>query len=171
MVALVQRVKEASVDVGGETVGRIGPGLLVLLGVHADDTDEESAWLARKCANLRIFPDEDGRMDRSVADVNGEVLVVPQFTLYGDASKGNRPSFTDAAAPGPAERLYEHFVAELVAELDQPIPTGVFGAMMDVHLINDGPVTLWIEKSNEYLAPVPCRTFLLRLFSVCHSLR
>jgi len=149
MVALVQRVKEASVDVGGETVGRIGPGLLVLLGVHVDDTDEESAWLARKCANLRIFPDDDGRMDRSVADVNGEVLVVPQFTLYGDASKGNRPSFTDAAPPGPAERLYEHFVAELGAELSQPIPTGVFGAMMDVHLINDGPVTLWIEKSNE----------------------
>lgn len=149
MVALVQRVKEAAVDVDGKTVGQIGPGLLVLLGVHTDDTEEESTWLARKCADLRIFPDDEGRMDRSVADVNGEVLVVPQFTLYGDASKGNRPSFTDAAPPEPAEKLYEHFVAQLRTALDQPIPTGVFGAVMDVHLVNDGPVTLWVEKMHE----------------------
>lgn len=149
MVALVQRVKEAAVDVEDETVGAIGPGLLVLLGVHVDDTEEEGAWLARKCANLRIFPDEEGRMDRSVVDVDGDVLVVPQFTLYGDAAKGNRPSFSDAAPPGRAETLYEQFVDDLAGELGKEVPTGVFGAMMDVHLVNDGPVTLWVEKMNE----------------------
>lgn len=149
MVALVQRVKEAAVDVDGETVGAIGPGLLILLGVHTDDTEAEGVWLARKCANLRIFPDEEGRMDRSVTDIDGDVLVVPQFTLYGDASKGNRPSFTDAASPGPAEALYEQFVEALAGELNKDVPTGVFGAMMDVHLVNDGPVTLWVEKMNE----------------------
>ena len=148
MVALVQRVKEAAVDIDGETVGAIGAGLLVLLGVHQDDTEAQGTWLARKCANLRIFPDEDGRMDRSVRDVDGSVLVVPQFTLYGDATQGNRPSFTAAAPPGPAEAHYEHFVSALEAELDQPVPTGTFGAMMDVHLINDGPVTIWVETPN-----------------------
>ena len=149
MVALVQRVQEAAVDVDGETVGAIGPGLLILLGIHVDDTEAESAWLARKCANLRIFPDEDGRMDRSVADVGGEVLVVPQFTLYGDATAGNRPSFTEAAPPDRADRLYEHFVEQIGGELGRSIPTGVFGAMMDVHLVNDGPVTLWVEKTRD----------------------
>lgn len=146
MVALVQRVKEAAVEVEGETVGAIGAGLLVLLGVHADDTEAESTWVARKCARLRIFPDEDGRMDRSVLDVGGEMLVVPQFTLYGDATQGNRPSFTEAAPPDRAERLYAHFVDQVHTLLDRPVPTGVFGAMMDVHLINDGPVTLWVER-------------------------
>lgn len=146
MVALVQRVKEASVDVDDATVGTIGAGLLILLGVHTDDTEAESAWVARKCVNLRIFPDEEGRMDRSVDDVGGEVLVVPQFTLYGDATQGNRPSFTNAAPPDRAERLYEHFVDQVSDALNQPVPTGVFGAMMDVHLINDGPVTLWVER-------------------------
>lgn len=149
MVALVQRVKEAAVDVDGETVGAIGAGLLILLGVHTDDTEDEGAWLARKCAHLRIFPDEDGRMDRSVVDVGGEVLVVPQFTLYGDASKGNRPSFTAAAPPGPAKRLYERFVEQVGRELGGAIPTGVFGAEMDVRLVNDGPVTLWVEKMHD----------------------
>lgn len=149
MVALVQRVKEAAVRVDGETVGAIGPGLLLLLGVHTDDTEEEGAWLARKCAHLRIFPDADGRMDRSVIDVDGEVLVVPQFTLYGDASRGNRPSFTGAAPPDQAEALYDRFVDDLAEALGKDVPTGVFGAMMDVRLINDGPVTLWVEKVNE----------------------
>ncbi len=149
MVALVQRVKEAAVDVDGETVGAIGAGLLVLLGVHADDTEAEGAWLARKCANLRIFPDENGRMDRSVADVGGEILVVPQFTLYGDASRGNRPSFAEAAPPDRAERLYERFVEQVGRELGRPIPTGVFGAEMAVRLVNDGPVTLWVERMHE----------------------
>jgi D-tyrosyl-tRNA(Tyr) deacylase len=146
MVALVQRVKEAAVDVEGRTVGEIGAGLLILLGVHVDDTTTESEWVARKCVNLRIFPDDDGRMDRSVTDTGGEVLVVPQFTLYGDTTQGNRPSFTEAAAPDRAERLYEHFVEHVRTALGRPIPTGVFGAMMDVRLINDGPVTLWVER-------------------------
>lgn len=149
MVALVQRVHKASVDVDGETVGSIGSGLLILLGVHGDDTDAESTWLARKCAHLRVFPDADGRMDESLLDTGGAALVVPQFTLYGDATQGHRPSFTDAAPPGPAERLYDHFVDALSTELDAPVPTGVFGAMMDVHLVNDGPVTLWIERTPE----------------------
>jgi len=149
MVALIQRVKEASVTVEGETVGQINAGLLILLGVHESDTEAESTWLANKCANLRIFPDDDGRMDHSVTDVGGEVLVVPQFTLYGDATQGNRPSFTEAAPPGRAEPLYEHFVDQMRGKLDRPVPTGVFGAMMDVHLINDGPVTLWVERLPE----------------------
>ena len=146
MVALVQRVSEASVDVGGEAVGAVGRGVLILLGVHERDTEREVEWLARKCAGLRIFPDEEGRMNRSLVDVRGEALVVSQFTLYGDASRGNRPSFTASAAPDVAERLYEAFVQELGGYLAQPVQTGVFGAMMDVRLVNSGPVTLWVEK-------------------------
>lgn len=149
MVALVQRVSEASVEVDGELAGSIGPGLLVLLGVHEDDTEDESLWLARKCAHLRVFPDEDGRMDESLLDVDGEALVVPQFTLYGDATQGHRPSFTEAAPPDQAETLYQHFVDALGAELGQSVPTGEFGALMDVHLVNDGPVTLWVERRND----------------------
>lgn len=146
MVALIQRVKEASVTVDGETVGSIGNGLLILLGVHVDDTEQEGAWLARKCTNLRIFRDDEGMMNRSVQDVEGEVLVVSQFTLYGDVQKGNRPSFIASARPEKAEGLYEQFVAELSGHLGKAVPTGVFGAMMDVQLVNDGPVTLWIER-------------------------
>ena len=146
MIALVQRVSEASVEIDDETVGAIGDGLLVLLGVREDDTEAESEWCAAKCANLRIFPDADGKMDESLLDTGGDALVVPQFTLYGDTSKGNRPSFTEAAPPDQADRLYEHFVGELEGHLDRPVPTGEFGAMMDVHLTNDGPVTLWVER-------------------------
>ncbi len=147
MVALIQRVREASVEVEGEEVGAIGGGMLVLLGVHRADTEREAAWLARKCARLRIFPDAEGKMNRSLLDTGDEALVVPQFTLYGDASgSGARPSFTDAAPPGRAEPLYEQFVEHLSAQLNRPVPTGIFGAMMDVHLTNDGPVTLWVEK-------------------------
>ncbi len=149
MVALVQRVREASVVVDGETHGAIGAGLLILLGVHKDDTRAESAWLARKCANLRIFADDEGQMNHSVQDVEGEAMVISQFTLCGTVSSGNRPSFSDAAPPDPADALYEHFVRALSDRLDQDIPTGVFGAMMDVHLVNDGPVTLSIEKRND----------------------
>lgn len=149
MVALVQRVSEASVTVDDETVGEIGAGMLVLLGVHNDDTESESTWLAEKCARLRIFADDDGKMNLSVQEVGGDALVVPQFTLYGDASQGNRPSFTDAAPPGRAEDLYEHFVDALERELGQDVPTGVFGAMMDVSLVNDGPVTLWVERMHD----------------------
>lgn len=146
MVSLVQRVSAASVRVEGEVIGAIEAGLLILLGVHEDDTEDESEWCAAKCANLRIFPDDDGRMDESLLDVGGQALVVPQFTLYGDASKGNRPSFTEAAPPDQAEALYEHFVGELETHLSRTVPTGEFGALMDVELTNDGPVTLWVER-------------------------
>jgi D-tyrosyl-tRNA(Tyr) deacylase len=146
MVALVQRVSEASVEIDGETVGSIDDGLLILLGVHDDDTEAESEWCAAKCANLRVFPDADGKMDESLLDTGGDALVVPQFTLYGDVTRGNRPSFDEAAPPGQAERLYEHFVGALEDHTDRPVPTGEFGAMMDVRLTNDGPVTLWVER-------------------------
>jgi D-tyrosyl-tRNA(Tyr) deacylase len=146
MVALVQRVSEASVDIDGTTVSAIDDGLLILLGVHEDDTEAESDWCASKCAHLRVFPDSDGKMDESLLDTGGEALVVPQFTLYGDVTRGNRPSFDEAAPPDHAERLYEHFVDALEAELGRSVPTGEFGAMMDVHLTNDGPVTLWVEQ-------------------------
>ncbi len=149
MVALVQRVSEAAVDIDGETVGAIDQGLLILLGVHEDDTEAESAWCAEKCANLRVFPDADGKMDESLLDVNGDALVVPQFTLYGDTSTGNRPSFTEAAPPNQADRLYEHFVRKLEGHLEREVPTGQFGALMDVRLTNDGPVTLWVERRSD----------------------
>jgi D-tyrosyl-tRNA(Tyr) deacylase len=137
--ALVQRVSSASVTVGDERVSEIGPGLLVLLGVHRDDGEAEADWIVRKLLALRIFEDEDGRMNRSVADVGGELLCVSQFTLYGDARKGNRPGFTDAAAPEVAEPLYERVRAGLRAH------GGRFGAHMAVELVNDGPVTLLVE--------------------------
>jgi D-tyrosyl-tRNA(Tyr) deacylase len=146
MVALVQRVADAAVDVNGAPIAAIEDGLLIFLGVHEDDTEDESDWCASKCANLRVFPDADGKMDESLLDVGGEALVVPQFTLYGDTSRGHRPSFDAAAPPDRAERLYEHFVAALETRLGQDVPTGRFGAMMDVRLTNDGPVTLWVER-------------------------
>lgn len=146
MIALVQRVKRASVTVDGEVTGEIGPGMLILLGVHVDDSEEELAWLVRKCAALRIFPDEEGTMNRSLVDAAGEALVVSQFTLYGNVQKGNRPSYIASARPELAEPLYERFVAELSQAIGRPVPTGRFGAMMDVELVNDGPVTIWIER-------------------------
>jgi D-aminoacyl-tRNA deacylase len=146
MMALVQRVSEASVEVEGRSVGRIGRGLLILLGVHRNDTGEEAAWAARKCAALRIFPDEEGRMNHSITEIAGEALVVSQFTLYGDTAKGNRPSFTESAPPEQAERLYEAFVQMLGTQLGNTVQTGVFGAVMHVRLINDGPVTFIVEK-------------------------
>lgn len=149
MVALIQRVKRAHVEVDGETVGAIGPGLLVLLGVKTGDTEAEADWLVGKLSRLRIFPDSEGRMNRSVLDTGGEALVVSQFTLYGDTRKGNRPSFVAAAPPEEADRLYRYVTAQLAAVLGRPVSTGVFGAHMDVHLVNDGPVTLWIERNAE----------------------
>ena len=148
MVALIQRVREASVEVDNNVIGEIGRGMLILLGVHQDDTEEEMNWLARKCVNLRIFPDEEGRMDRSIQKAGGEMLVVPQFTLYGDTSKGNRPSFVEAAPPGPAEHLYEQFAETLDALTERPVQTGAFGASMNVHLVNEGPVTFWVERTS-----------------------
>ena len=139
MRALVQRVNEAAVIVDGEEVARIGRGLLILLGVSGDDGAEEADWIARKLERLRVFEDEEGRMNLSVRDVGGELLCVSQFTLLGDARKGNRPSFAAAAAPEAAEPLYERVREALGAE------GGVFGARMAVALVNDGPVTLLVE--------------------------
>ena len=146
MIALLQRVKNARVDVEEITIGQIDTGLLILLGVHKEDSPDELLWVVKKVANLRIFPDESGRMNRSLLDIQGDALVVSQFTLYGDTRKGNRPSFTDSAPPSLAEPLYERFIVELSTLLAKPVATGKFGAMMDVHLVNDGPVTLTVEK-------------------------
>ena len=139
MRALVQRVSRAAVEVNGQEVARIGPGLLVLLGVRAGDTPEQADRLAGKLERLRVFEDAEGKLNLSVRDVDGELLCVSQFTLYGDASKGNRPSFVDAAPPADAEPLYERVRAALGAE------GGAFGAHMRVSLVNDGPVTLLLE--------------------------
>ena len=139
MRALVQRVSEAAVSVGGEEVARIGPGLLVLLGVRRGDGPDEADRIARKLLALRVFEDDDGRMNRSVEESGGELLCVSQFTLYGDVRKGNRPSFVEAAPPDEAEPLYERVCAALGAG------GGVFGAHMDGALVNDGPVTLLVE--------------------------
>lgn len=144
MRAVVQRVREASVSVGGEVAASIGPGVLVLLGVASTDTTAEAEWLAGKVARLRIFENEAGRLDRSLLDTSGAALVVSQFTLIADTRKGNRPSFADAADPELAARLYEHFVAAL-EELDIGVSRGVFGARMDVMLTNDGPVTIVLD--------------------------
>jgi D-tyrosyl-tRNA(Tyr) deacylase len=139
MRALVQRVKEASVTVGGQRVAEIGPGMLVLLGVRRGDTQEQADRLARKLIRLRIFDDDQGRMNDDVEAAGGHVLVVSQFTLYGDTRKGNRPSYVDAAPPHEAEPLYEHVRAALNAQ------GGSFGAHMEVALVNDGPVTVLVE--------------------------
>ena len=146
MRVVLQRVSEASVRIGGETVGAIGPGLVVLAGFRDGDDGDTVAWMAEKLANLRIFADDRGRMNRSLLDSGGEALVVSQFTLYGDARKGRRPSFIKAARPEVAVPLYEAFVAALGRILPKPVQTGEFGAMMDVALVNDGPVTLVIER-------------------------
>ena len=146
MRVVLQRVSEASVRIGGETVGAIGPGLVVLAGFHDGDDRDTVAWMAEKVGNLRIFGDEEGRMNRSLLDTGGEALVVSQFTLYGDAHKGRRPSFIKAARPEIAVPLYEAFVEALGRLLPDPVQTGRFGAMMEVALVNDGPVTLLIER-------------------------
>jgi D-tyrosyl-tRNA(Tyr) deacylase len=151
--AVVQRVSRASVTVGGREVGAIGPGLVVLLGVRRGDTTAEAEWLADKVAGLRIFGGEGGTFDRGLADLpGGALLVVSQFTLYGDTRKGRRPNFGAAAPPHAAEALYEHFVAHLRAA-GWPVATGVFGAMMEVALVNDGPVTVLVEREAPAGAP------------------
>lgn len=146
MIALLQRVSKASVEIDGETSGAIGEGLLLFLGVEEGDTEREADGLAAKCVRLRIFPDEDGRMDRSVRDEGGEILVVSQFTLCADTDRGNRPSFTRAAPAERARSLYRTFLNRIEEKLGRPVPSGEFGAMMDVHLVNDGPVTFWVER-------------------------
>ncbi|TCI26581.1 D-tyrosyl-tRNA(Tyr) deacylase [Exiguobacterium sp. SH3S2] len=146
MRVLLQRVKEASVKVDEQTVGQIDAGYLLLVGVTHEDTEQEVNWLADKVAGLRVFEDADEKMNLSIQDVAGKVLSVSQFTLYGDTSKGRRPAFTQAAKPDIAERLYEQFNDRLRTH-GLVVETGKFGAMMDVGLVNDGPVTLMLEKN------------------------
>ncbi len=145
MRAVIQRVASASVTVDSEIVGSIDSGLLILLGVGQEDSRDDVIWMAAKLAGLRIFPDEAGKMNLSVKQIQGEVLVVSQFTLYGDCKKGKRPSFVQAAAPQKANTLYEDFVAELTGH-GLTVKTGIFQAKMDVALVNDGPVTLIIDS-------------------------
>ncbi|WP_027894133.1 D-aminoacyl-tRNA deacylase [Calidithermus chliarophilus] len=151
MRAVVQRVSEAKVVVEGQIVGQIGAGFLVLLGVRRGDTLEDAAYLARKIAGLRVFPDGQGKMNLGLAEAGGEVLAVSQFTLYADTRKGNRPGFSEAASPDEGKRLYERF-CDLLAEQGLHVETGVFQADMKVHLVNDGPVTILLDSS-ERLRP------------------
>jgi D-tyrosyl-tRNA(Tyr) deacylase len=143
--AVVQRVSRAAVRVDGETVGTIGRGFVVLAGFAPGDTEPALAWMAEKLAGLRVFGDAEGKMNLGIEEIGGAMLVVSQFTLYGDASKGRRPSFTGAAPPEQAEALYERFVS-LLRERGVRVETGRFRAMMDVELVNDGPVTLLLER-------------------------
>jgi D-tyrosyl-tRNA(Tyr) deacylase len=147
MRALIQRVKRSTVSIDGKPHSTIGPGMLILLGVKLTDGEHDADYLADRCAALRIFEDSEGKMNLSVTETGGSVMVVSQFTLYADTRKGNRPSYSDAAGPELAERLYNRFVDRLSAILGQErIGTGVFRAMMDVELVNDGPVTVTVES-------------------------
>lgn len=148
MRAVVQLVKKASVTIEKKTTGAIGPGLLVLLGVARSDTGKDVEYMVDKILNLRIFPDQEGKMNLSVRDINGEVLVVSQFTLFGDCRKGRRPSYSHAAPPETADALYQAFVAAMGKYLR--VATGTFQAMMEVELINDGPVTLLVDSTKEF---------------------
>jgi D-tyrosyl-tRNA(Tyr) deacylase len=151
MRVVLQRVKEAHVDVAGETVGTISTGLLILLGIASADTKQDAEYLADKITNLRIFPDEERRMNRSILEVRGSLLVVSQFTLYGDCKKGRRPSFDRAAPPDQAKLLYQYFI-ELLSSRNIMVRTGVFQAEMLIHLINDGPVTFVIDSPEKQIS-------------------
>jgi D-aminoacyl-tRNA deacylase len=147
MRVVIQRVTASQVVVDGQVIGKIGKGLNLLVGIAETDTERELEWMARKCLDLRIFPtNEQGRFDQSVQEIGGELLVISQFTLYGDCRKGRRPSFDQAAGPDHAEKLYEQFVAKL-RQSGLRVETGQFGAMMQVAIANDGPVTLLLERS------------------------
>ena len=146
MKVVVQRVKNASVTINEEVTGSIENGLLLLVGIHETDTKKEVDWCCRKIPSLRIFEDEEGKMNRSVTDVEGGILVVSQFTLYGNVNKGTRPSFIEAAKPGKAENLYDYMIDVLKRDSGLQIESGEFGAMMDVEFTNSGPVTLILEK-------------------------
>ena len=146
MKIVVQRVKNAKVDVEGKAVGKIDAGFLVLLGVTHEDTEEQADYLAKKLCNLRVFTDENDKMNLSLKDINGKLLIVSQFTLYADCTSGNRPSFTNAAKPDKAEKLYEYFCKQCEEKYDIEVKKGIFGADMKVELLNDGPVTIIIEK-------------------------
>ena len=146
MKIVVQRVKNAQVDVEGKTVGKIDKGFLVLLGVTHNDTEEQADYLAKKLCNLRVFTDENDKMNLSLKDVDGRLLIVSQFTLYADCTGGNRPSFINAAKPDKAEKLYEYFCKQCKEKYNIEVEKGIFGADMKVSLLNDGPVTIIIEK-------------------------
>lgn len=146
MRAVLQRVSEASVSIGGQIKSAIGPGLLVLLGIEAADSNKDIEWLSKKIVQMRIFGDEAGLMNRSVQDIDGDILLVSQFTLHAATQKGNRPSFIKAARPDQAIPLYGQMIARLQAELGKPVATGSFGADMKIALINDGPVTILIDS-------------------------
>lgn len=146
MKVVLQRAKNASVTVDENQVGAISSGLVLLVGIHQKDTEEEMQWICEKILKMRIFDDKDGKMNLSVQDVGGELLVISQFTLYGDASKGNRPSYIEAAGPEKAKKLYEQMIAYLKDNSGLKVESGTFGAYMDVKLTNDGPVTIVLEK-------------------------
>ena len=148
MRVVIQRVSEASVSIGEEIYSQIQQGLLILLGIENNDTAEDVKWLSNKIANLRIFSDENGQMNKSILDVKGQVLVVSQFTLHAKTKKGNRPSFIEAARPETAIPLYETFIKRLSLDVQQEVQTGKFGANMQVSLCNDGPVTIIIDSKN-----------------------
>ena len=146
MRIVIQRVSRASVTINGKITGKIERGLLLLAGIHETDTKEQADWCCTKIPKLRVFEDDEGKMNRSVKDINGGLLVVSQFTLYGNSKKGTRPSFIEAARPETAEPLYDYMIEKLRTESNLNVQSGEFGAMMDVELVNDGPVTLILEK-------------------------
>jgi D-tyrosyl-tRNA(Tyr) deacylase len=148
MIVVIQRVAEASVKIEGKVKSEIGAGLLILVGIEEADAEEDVSWLSKKIVNLRIFPDENQVMNKSVMDVAGEVLLISQFTLHASTKKGNRPSYIKAARPEVAISLFEYFIQTLESELGKPIGTGEFGADMKVSLINDGPVTILIDSKD-----------------------
>lgn len=149
MRVVIQRVSHASVTIEGHCKSAIKSGLLVLVGIEEADSEEDVQWLCGKIVNLRIFDDEHGVMNRSVLDINGEILVISQFTLHASTKKGNRPSYIKAAKPDISIPLYEHFCAELSSSLGKEVGTGIFGADMKVELLNDGPVTIWMDTKNK----------------------
>jgi len=146
---VIQRVSRAAVRVDGQAVGEISRGLLVLLGIGKTDTPAASDWMIEKLLKLRIFPDDDGKMNRSVTDIAGSLLIVSQFTLFGELEKGTRPSFSDAMPPAEAEKFYREFMTKLRAATNLPVAEGKFAAMMDVELVNDGPVTIILERNDK----------------------
>ena len=149
MRALIQRVSRASVTVEERITGSIDQGFLILIGIEEADTDEDLTWLSRKIVGLRLFDDDQGQMNLALSDVQGGILLVSQFTLHAATKKGNRPSYTRAARPEFAKPLYEKMIRQLEADLGKPVATGEFGAMMAVELVNDGPVTIWIDTKNK----------------------
>lgn len=148
MIAVVQRVSESSVSIGGRVRSEVGEGLMILLGIEDADNDDDMEWLSKKIVNLRIFNDEQGVMNKSVLEMEGDILLISQFTLHASTKKGNRPSYIKAAKPDIAIPLYEKMISQLSADLGKPIQTGEFGADMKVALVNDGPVTIIIDTKN-----------------------